>query len=276
MDRGSANLAGGGVSALGAGAAAGESPALLPLSRGAARGPQRALPPSAGPAERPMADATRERRLAERVFVRCHRVISELCRYSSVPPEFLGALVASESGGNPKAVRFEPAVYRHLKSVAEGKRPTYAGLARRDLDEELAEMLHPKASSFHAVFLTGSFRAAHARELAASHDEALRELATSWGFTQIMGYHLVGRTGTVRDLLEPQFHFRLGLELLAQFAERYQLDLAREFPEMFRCWNTGQPYGETFDPAYVEKGLGRMHLYREMSHRDPGIESLNH
>lgn len=261
MDRGRANLAGGGVTALRAGAVG---------------GPPRSLPFSAGLADGPTGDATAERRLAERVFVGCHSAISEACRYSSVPPEFLGALVANESGGNPKAVRFEPAVYRHLKAVAEGKRPTYARLSRQDLDEELTEMLHPKAGSFHGVFLTGSFRAAHARELAASRDEALRELATSWGFTQIMGYHLVGRKGTVRDLLEPRFHFRQALELLAQFAERYQLDLAREFAEMFRCWNTGQPYGKTFDPGYIEKGLRRMHLYREMSHRDPGIESLNH
>jgi hypothetical protein len=161
-------------------------------------------------------------------------------------------------------MRFEPAAYRQLKALAEGKRPAYAGFSRQGLDKELAEMLHPKADSFHEVFLTGVFRAAHARELAASHDEALRELATSWGLTQIMGYHLVGRKGTVRDLLEPRFHFRLALELLAQFAERYQLDLAREFTEMFRCWNTGQPYGETFDPHYVEKGLRRMEIYRSI------------
>jgi hypothetical protein len=259
MDRGMSNLAEGGVSVLRAGTA------------GGAGARQRSLSGAGG-----VPGDAAERRLLERVCARCAELISEACRYSSVPPEFLGALVANESGGNPQALRFEPAVYRHLKALAEGKRPTYAGFSRQGLEEELAEMLHPKADSFHEVFLTGSFRVGHARELAASRDEALRELATSWGLTQIMGYHLVGRKGTVRDLLEPRFHFRLGLELLAQFAERYQLDLAREFAEMFRCWNTGQPYGKTFDPQYAEKGLRRMHIYLEMSHRDPGIASLNH
>lgn len=221
------------------------------------------------------ADAARERRLLERVCARCHAVISEVCAYSSVPAAFLGALVANESGGDPQAMRFEPAVYRHLKAVAEGRRAAYAGLSRRDFDAEIAEMLHPKAGSFHAVFLTPPFRAAHGRELAASRDEALRELATSWGFTQIMGYHLVGRSGTVRDLLEPRFHFRLALELLALFAERYQLDLAREFAEMFRCWNTGQPYGQTFDPDYVAQGLRRLEIYRSIeSSGDRAIASL--
>jgi hypothetical protein len=266
MDRGKANLAGGCVSALPPGVSSGPAAALRPAgagAAGAARRPPGPLPVSAGLAAG--GDAA-GRRLVERVFARCHGVISELCRYSSVPPEFLGALVANESGGNPQAMRFEPAVYRQLKALAEGKRPAYAGFSRQGLDEELAEMLHPKADSFHQVFLTGAFRTAHARELAASHDEALRELATSWGLTQIMGYHLVGRKGTVRDLLEPHFHFRLALELLAQFAERYQLDLAREFAEMFRCWNTGQPYGQTFDPDYAEKGRRRMEIYRELFH----------
>lgn len=266
MDRRGSRHAGGGVSALRARTAEGpQTP--LPFPAGAtAGGSQASLPYPAGAAEGSVADAAAERRLVERVFARCHGVMAEACRYSSVLPEFLGALVANESGGNPQAVRFEPAVYRHLKAVAEGKRPTYAGLSRRDLDQELAEMLHPKAGAFHAVFLTGSFRTAHARELAASRDEALRELASSWGLTQIMGYHLVGRSGTVRDLREPRFHFRLALELLAQFAERYQLDLGCEFEEMFRCWNTGQPYGETFDPDYVEKGLRRVHIYRKLIH----------
>lgn len=220
-------------------------------------------------------DAARERRLLERVCARCHAAISEVCAYSSIPAAFLGALVANESGGDPQAMRFEPAVYRHLKAVAEGRRAAYAGLSRRDFDAEIAEMLHPKAGSFHAVFLTPPFRAAHGRELAASRDEALRELATSWGFTQIMGYHLVGRSGTVRDLLEPRFHFHLALELLALFAERYQLDLAREFAEMFRCWNTGQPYGQTFDPDYVAQGLRRMEICRSVeSSGDRAIASL--
>jgi hypothetical protein len=254
------------VSALRAGTAEGPQAPLLFSAGAAAEGFQASLSCPAGVAKGPVADAVAERRLMERVFARCHGVIAESCRYSSVPPEFLGGLVANESGGNPQAVRFEPAVYRHLKAVAEGRRPTYAGLSRRDLDEEVAEMLHPKAGAFHAVFLTGAFRTTHARELAASHDEAVRELASSWGLTQIMGYHLVGRSGTVRDLLEPGFHFRLALELLAQFAERYQLDLRREFAEMFRCWNTGQPYGETFDPHYVEKGLRRVRIYRGLIH----------
>ncbi len=200
-----------------------------------------------------------------RVFACCGEHLREACKYSSVPERFLAALVANESGGNRKATRFEPAVYRHLKAVADGAAPAYGGIGRESLDAEIEAMLHPKAGSFHAVYLNASFTADHAAELAATRDEALRDLATSWGFTQIMGYHMVGRDGTPRDLLEPPFHFHLALVLLGEFAERYQLDLTREFEEMFRCWNTGQPYGETFDPAYVKTGLCRMEVYGQLS-----------
>jgi len=197
-----------------------------------------------------------------KVHARCGEVIREAGKYSSVPSEFLAALTANESAANPRAARFEPAVYRHLKAVAESKSPAYGGIRRESLDAEIEQMLHPKAAAFHGVYLNASFTEDYATSLAASSDAALRDLATSWGFTQIMGYHLVQREGTVRDLLEPRFHFRLALELLAEFAARYELDLAREFDEMFRCWNTGQPYGETFHPDYVAKGRRRMEIYR--------------
>jgi hypothetical protein len=203
-----------------------------------------------------------ELRLIRKVHARCGDIIREACKYSSVPPEFLAALTANESAANPRAARFEPAVYRHLKAVAEGRSPAYGGIRRESLDAEIEEMLHPKAAAFHAVYLNASFTEAHAASLAASSDAALRDLATSWGYTQIMGYHLVRREGTVRDLLDSRFHFRLALELLAEFAARYELDLTREFDEMFRCWNTGQPYGETYNPKYVENGRKRMEVYR--------------
>lgn len=234
----------------------------------------------AGSGERLASRAAAERRLMRRVAARCGDEIAEACRYSSIPPAFLAALVANESGANPRAARFEPAVYRHLKALAEGRRARYGGIRREALEAEVADTLHPKAASFHEVYLTNGFRAAHTSELARQAllsqgaggpvDEALRELATSWGLTQIMGYHLVGRAGTVRDLLEPGFHFKLALQLLAEFAERYQLDLTLEFAEMFRCWNTGRPYGRTTDARYVEKGLLRMELYRRLAEEEVG------
>jgi hypothetical protein len=155
-------------------------------------------------------------------------------------------------------------VYRHLKAVAAGESPRYVGICAQALGEELAEVLHPKTGEFHEKFLNSLFRADQASELSRLADEALRELASSWGFVQIMGFHVIGRHGTVRDLLEPRFHYHLANQLLAEFAESYQLDLAREFEELFHCWNTGRPDGRTTDPAYVENGLMRMEIYRAL------------
>ena len=205
-----------------------------------------------------------EYRLMRRVFARCDGFIKEACISSSVRPEFLGALTANESGGDPAAVRFEPSVYAHLKALAAGERLRYGGICAQALCEELTEVLHPKTGEFHEKFLNSLFMAGQASELFRLADEALRELASSWGFTQIMGFHLIGRHGTVRDLVEPRFHYHLANQLLAEFAGSYQLDLAREFEELFRCWNTGRPDGRTADPAYVRNGLRRMELYREL------------
>jgi hypothetical protein len=197
-------------------------------------------------------------------LARCDKFIQEACSFSSVRPEFLGALTANESGGDPAAVRFEPSVYRHLKAVAAGERPRYGGIGAEALCGELAEVLHPKTAEFHERFLHSLFTDGQASELSRLADEALRELASSWGFVQIMGFHMIGRRGTVRDLLQPQFHYHLANQLLAEFAKSFQLDLAREFEELFRCWNTGRPDGRTADPTYVENGLRRMELYRKL------------
>ena len=130
----------------------------------------------------------------ERVFDHCDPAILLACRASSVAPEFLGALAANETGGNASAARFEPAVYRHLTAVVSGKSSAYGAIKADRLLASLGRVVHPKAVSFHAEYLTPFFAARHASSLSSLEDERLRELATSWGFTQIMGYHVLGRT----------------------------------------------------------------------------------
>jgi len=97
------------------------------------------------------------------------------------------------------------------------------------------------------------------------YHQALRELASSWGFVQIMGFHVIGRNRPVRDLLDPPFHYSLANRLLAEFAASFHLDVSRDAAELFHCWNTGRPDGRTADPAYVENGLRRMEIYREVA-----------
>jgi len=211
-----------------------------------------------------------ERRLMQRVFERCGELIRQACASSSVPAEFLGALVANESGGCADATRFEPGVYRHLQAVAQGQSRAYGSINVAELDEEAARQLPANDATLHARYLTRPFAANHAAEIQAVREETLRELATSWGYTQIMGYHMIGQPWDVRHLLEPHFHFRMAIRLLSEFAVDYQLNPAGEFAEMFCCWNTGRPYGKTFDPHYVQKGLLRVQIYRQLQRIQAG------
>ena len=131
--------------------------------------------------------------------------------------------------------------------------------------QELGKILGPESGISDERVLKALFRAGERSDLARRADDALRGLASSWGLTQIMGLHLAGRRGSVRDLLDPGFHYHLANQLLAEFAASYQLDLGREFEEMFRCWNTGTPVGHTADAAYVANGLERMAIYRSLA-----------
>jgi hypothetical protein len=210
-----------------------------------------------------------EGRLMARVAERCGALMTTSCRDSSLPADFLAALVANESGGDANATRFEPAVYRHLEAVAAGFAAVYEGLDAQDLAAEEREMEPGKTDSYHRRALAAIETGRGETGLQGLDDAALRELATSWGYTQIMGYHMAGRGGTPRDLLNPRRHFCVAMELLSDFATQYHLDLGRDFAELFRCWNTGQPYGPprgpaTTDPDYVAKGLRRMALYARL------------
>jgi hypothetical protein len=164
-----------------------------------------------------------------------------------IPESFLAAVIANESRGNADATRFEPAVFSELAEVILGKLKAYstAGISHPLGAVELLDYVEPAGTSDFRDCL-----------------ERLAELATSRSLTQIMGWHFVemGRPmpGT---LLTAEAYLGFTIELLTYFANKYTLDLAKNFPELFRCWNTGRPDGQTFDPHYVSNGLSRMDLY---------------
>jgi hypothetical protein len=172
--------------------------------------------------------------------------IAAACQFSSVPSAFVAALIANESGGEPTGPpRFEPNVYAKLLAVRDGRLSHYGSIDKHDL--------------------------------AGCKDIDVRDFATSWGLTQIMGYHLLAWGQDPRDLLNPKFNLEMCTRLLASFAQAYQLDVRREFEELLRCWNAGAPYdnpktprleGKTTDPEYVPNGLLRMKIYVELSERE--------
>jgi hypothetical protein len=224
---------------------------------------------------------------------------------TAISAEFLAALTANESGGDPRASRFEPGVYQHLKSVAEGRATRYGSIDKSLLDKRIeqekgseptavgslpavtgdrpvnsgpqtattndAKPAGPqtpapaKTDSYHAEHLTAAFSTSCAPALSALEDAAIRRLATSWGLTQIMGYHMLGRPEPVEKLCDPAFHYRLAVRMIEDFAARFHLDPKSDFEALFRCWNTGRPDGKTFDPSYAERGIRRIEICRQFT-----------
>jgi hypothetical protein len=193
----------------------------------------------------------RDKALMEQLYAQYRAPIAAAAHSSSVPEALLAALIANESGGDPKAQRYEREVFLTLAEVLLGKRAQYfpAGAHHPLGVQDLLPFVEPPGITM--AFPTGLGR--------------LSELATSYGLTQIMGWHALEFSKPFSVLLnDPRGQLDFTVTLLSYFAERYQLDPAKEFAELFTCWNCGRPDGQTFDPHYVSNGLARMALYEDI------------
>lgn len=209
---------------------------------------------NAGPGKGP------EVKLMTRIRDEWGAAIAEACKASTVPEAFLAALVANETGGDPNAKRFEHGVLAALWEVFQGRKAAYGSIGRDTLLQHvgLAVGADPALSPHN---FAGMFAAAL---------QFVDGLATSWGLTQVMGYEAIVFGVSFSDLQNPVFGLRVSLRMLAQFAERYELDLAKNFSELLDCWNTGRPHSPTADPQYIPNGLARMQIYQELP---PGGEN---
>jgi hypothetical protein len=191
--------------------------------------------------------------------------LAEFAGVTSTPIAFYAALTANESAGKITAARFEPAVYAHLKAVALGIAASYGSIREVALDQEAMAEVSVKADSFHQEFLSALFNKANRDEIVQAEDGTLRDLATSWGYTQIMGYHVIEWGTTVDRLIDPSAHYQYAGRLMAGFVQRFGLDQTKDFEEMARCWNTGRPDGRTWDPNYVGNLAVRMAVWDEIA-----------
>jgi len=149
-----------------------------------------------------------------------------------LPYGYLMALIQLECGGKiPAGSRFEPHVFRRLKNVRDGKRNRY---------ENVTEM-HLRGAS----------------------DDALRNLATSWGPFQLMGYKCILLNVKVKDIRGEN-----GIQHGAEWINRtYGNRLRRgEHKDCFHIHNTGKVYPKvgpptTHDPRYVQRGLAAINKY---------------
>lgn len=171
------------------------------------------------------------RNLAQRIHIRLGPRITVACENSLVPTAFLAGLISVENASlDSNARRFEQGVFIRLQRVRDGRLGQFNGIRQPDI--------------------------------AGTSDAALRNLATSFGLTQILGLHVIATFKnriTVDDLRDPEQHLGFAVEFV-QIEAPSQLR-NRAFDRVLRIHNTGRPNGITFDPNYVPNALGVMREY---------------
>ncbi|MDA3882947.1 MAG: hypothetical protein PF481_06660 [Bacteroidales bacterium] len=151
-----------------------------------------------------------------------------------VPEEYFKALILLESSGHkhiPK--RFEPHVYAQLKKVQAGRRKHYEQITGKTLKN--------------------------------LSDAAIRNLASSWGPFQIMGYKCYQLGIYISDLRGKE-SIKWGM----QWIDTNYGDLLRQgrYKDAFHMHNTGRLYPKkgvphTHNPEYVKNGLMHMKEFKK-------------
>ena len=148
----------------------------------------------------------------------------EVVKYAkeyNLSPAYLKALIVLECSGNkPAGERFEPSVYQKLKEVQNGTRSRFEFVTRKQIRD--------------------------------CSDAALRNLATSWGPFQIMGYKCI-HLGIIINDLRGDESIKWGVKWINN--EYGKLVRNKDFEKAFRVHNTGSVNGNTYDPNYVSNGL---------------------
>lgn len=156
--------------------------------------------------------------------------IAQLSDEFDVPYDYLMALIVLECGGNkPAGNRYEKGVFKQLQRVRDGKQKKFENIKK----EHLAEL----------------------------DDEGLKNLATSWGPFQLMGYKVIGLGVNVVDIREEDDAAYYGVKWIkneyGKFLEK------KKWKDAFHYHNTGDRFplsghSHTHDPYYVSDGIKYM------------------
>ena len=156
------------------------------------------------------------------------RIVLE-CKKENLPPAYFLSLATLESSGkkNPKK-RFEKKVFNHLKGVRDRRYKSFGSIKRKQL----------KGLS----------------------DGAIKNLATSWGPFQLMGYQAFKLGVYVSDIRGKE-SVKYGIRWCYNRYGKYLKK--KKFPDSFHIHNTGKPHPKfgkpfTHDPEYIEKGMKYM------------------
>lgn len=160
------------------------------------------------------------------------RKIDSCAQIFNLPTAYFKALVCLEcSGKTGNLKRFERHVYNRLKDVRDGKTANYEGIT--------TAMIHD------------------------CNDSGLKNLATSWGPFQIMGYKCLHLNINVSDLRGNDAVY-WGIKWISE--EYGHLLKNSRFKDAFHYHNTGMIFPsngktKTFDTSYVTNGLRYMSYF---------------
>jgi hypothetical protein len=158
---------------------------------------------------------------------------------------FMAALAANESSGNASQQRREPRELMQFARVLMDEITEYQGIGSGLLMKAITQALLPSAIV-----------------------RTLMNYCTSYGPTQIMGWHALKDGYSLSELVTLESHFRRCAGYVRSFQKEFNLAppaADADAEKFFRCWNGGHPTAQTADPEYVAKGLRRMALYQQLA-----------
>jgi hypothetical protein len=169
--------------------------------------------------------------------------IGRLAAKFDLSPEFLKALIILECSGLKKVKpRFERHIYKRLQNVRAGKLEKFENIRPKDIHD--------------------------------ATDEALKNMASSWGPFQIMGYKCIWLDIQLKDLRGED-----ALYWAVKWIDLTYGDYIRKgrYKDAFHIHNTGRPYPDsgppkTYDPKYVPNGLMYMKHFEALKKKSAGEE----
>jgi len=164
--------------------------------------------------------------VADRTWLNYAEDIEEVADDSTLPADYLLALIALEcSGFKDVSSRFEPRIYKILLKVKAGEIANFEGILREDI--------------------------------ASSDSAALKNLASSWGPFQLMGYKCFHLGIKIKEMRGRKAVF-YGAQWIKQ---TYGKSLEqKKFKDAFHLHNTGKKYPKIGPPKthsryYVPRGI---------------------
>ncbi|OJJ23742.1 hypothetical protein BKI52_05170 [marine bacterium AO1-C] len=168
--------------------------------------------------------------------------VDQFAQEMGLPAAYFKALIVLEcSGERPPKSRYERHVYKRLRNVKSGRRKRYGSITKKTLRK--------------------------------FSNQKLKELATSWGPLQIMGYQSLAMKIPVS-----RFQEEFSLYYSMQWAKNtYGSYLKKgKYADAFHIHNTGKPLPasgrpRTYDPNYIKKGLKYIKIFEGKENKQPPV-----